>query len=42
MVHNLQQIVEQYIKAYNNFDIDGMLNKLHPAIVFKKHNSGRC
>lgn len=40
MAHGLQQIVEQYITAYNNFDIDGMLNKLHRAIVFKNITKG--
>lgn len=40
MAHSLQQIVEQYIIAYNNFDLDGMLKKLHPAIVFKNITQG--
>lgn len=35
MKEYLKQVVEHYISAYNNFDIDAMLVKLHPAIVFK-------
>jgi hypothetical protein len=36
----IEQSIKQYIHAYNNFDIDGMLVKLHPAIVFKNISHG--
>jgi hypothetical protein len=36
----LQQRIEAYIKAYNNFDVDGMLSTLHPEIEFKNITSG--
>lgn len=36
----IEQSVKQYIHAYNNFDIDGMLVKLDPAIVFKNISHG--
>lgn len=41
MANDLQQTVEQYIIAYNSFDIDGMLCKLHPTIVFKNISQGK-
>lgn len=41
MAQDLQQIVEQYITAYNNFDINGMLITLHPEIVFKNITQGQ-
>ncbi len=36
----LQQRIEAYIKAYNEFDIEGMLATLHPAIEFKNTSNG--
>lgn len=36
----IQQIIEEYITAYNNFDVAGMLIKLHPKIVFRNVNHG--
>ena len=35
-----RQAVESYIRAYNEFDIDGMLRDLHPAVVFKNISNG--
>ncbi len=28
-------IIDQYIKAYNKFDIEGMLKNVHPNVEFK-------
>jgi hypothetical protein len=36
----IEQSVKQYIQAYNEFDIDSMLVKLHPSIVFKNISHG--
>jgi hypothetical protein len=36
----IEQSVKQYIHAYNEFDIDSMLVKLHPSIVFKNISHG--
>ena len=36
----LQQKIEEYIKAYNNFDVPGMLATLHPEIEFKNITNG--
>lgn len=36
----IEQSIKQYIHAYNNFDIDSMLIKLHPSIVFKSISHG--
>ena len=36
----IQRTIEDYINAYNNFDIEGMLSKLHSAIVFKNITDG--
>ncbi|MEN7551084.1 nuclear transport factor 2 family protein [Rapidithrix thailandica] len=35
-----QKAVENYIKAYNSFDIEGMLRDLHPNVVFKNISNG--
>ena len=31
----MQQIIEDYIAAYNRFDVDGMTRHLHPEIEFR-------
>ena len=30
-----KNLVEDYVRAYNNFDIEGMLKNLHKEVVFK-------
>lgn len=35
------EIIENYIKAYNAFDIDAMVNLLHKEIVFKNFSNGK-
>lgn len=30
-----EKAVKNYIKTYNCFDIEGMLNDLHPDIIFE-------
>ena len=35
-----EQIIHNYINAYNNFDIDGMLAALDPDILFKNVSQG--
>ncbi|MER2998944.1 nuclear transport factor 2 family protein [Pontibacter populi] len=30
----IQQTIENYIKAYNNFDVDGMVEQIHPDVQF--------
>jgi hypothetical protein len=34
------QTINNYINAYNSFDIEGMLTTLHPEIVFKNISEG--
>ncbi|MEM9822880.1 MAG: nuclear transport factor 2 family protein [Bacteroidota bacterium] len=34
-------IIQQYIQAYNQFDIAGMLQNLHPDIHFQNVNNGQ-
>ena len=34
MEASLQSTIEEYIRAYNGFDVSGMLATLHPAIEF--------
>jgi hypothetical protein len=36
----IQHVIEEYISAYNRFDVPGMLINFHPAIVFKNVTSG--
>jgi hypothetical protein len=35
-----QKSIENYISAYNNFDVEGMLRDLHPEIRFKNISNG--
>ncbi len=35
-----RQLIEQYVSAYNAFDIDGMISLLHPEIEFKNISGG--
>ena len=37
---DIQQTIENYIKAYNNFDIEGMLVQLHPEVEFENIANG--
>lgn len=36
-----EQIIHNYVNAYNNFDIDGMLRHLDPDIVFNNVSEGK-
>jgi len=36
-----EQIIRDYVNAYNNFDIDGMLNDVAPSILFKNVSGGK-
>jgi ketosteroid isomerase-like protein len=36
-----QEIVRNYINAYNNFDIDGMLKDLHHEVRFENISNGK-
>ena len=33
--------IDNYLKAYNNFDVDGMLDLVHPKVVFKNISKGK-
>ena len=35
-----QAIIENYIQAYNNLDVDGMLTDLHEELVFQNISGG--
>ena len=35
-----KQIIENYIAAYNDFDLDGMVRDLHPDVVFENTSNG--
>jgi len=35
-----QQIIEQYVQAYNQFDIAGMLQYLHDDVIFENSSNG--
>jgi ketosteroid isomerase-like protein len=35
-----RQIIEKYVKAYNAFDVAGMVKDLHPDIVFENISDG--
>ena len=38
---NKREIIENYIQAYNTFDIDGMLRDLHEDIKFENISNGQ-
>jgi len=35
-----EEIIRQYIRAYNDFDVDSMLADLHPDVVFQNISKG--
>ncbi len=35
-----RKLIEQYVSAYNAFDVDGMISLLHPEIEFKNISGG--
>ncbi|MET4105620.1 nuclear transport factor 2 family protein [Hymenobacter sp. UYP22] len=35
-----KQLVQDYIEAYNRFDVDGMLRHLHEKVVFRNISNG--
>ncbi|TGD81923.1 nuclear transport factor 2 family protein [Hymenobacter wooponensis] len=35
-----KQLVQDYIEAYNHFDVDGMLRHLHEEVVFRNITNG--
>ena len=35
-----RQVIERYIQAYNNFDVDGMIRDLHDDILFENVVNG--
>ncbi|WP_425420584.1 nuclear transport factor 2 family protein [Phaeodactylibacter xiamenensis] len=36
-----KRVIEDYIQAYNRFDADGMIQHLHPSVVFKNITNGQ-
>ena len=38
--HNKEEIIRNYISAYNSFDVDGMCSCLHPEIEFINIDKG--
>ena len=39
-IEQLSQIIQNYVNAYNNFDVEGMLKNLHDDIIFKNISNG--
>jgi hypothetical protein len=37
---HLSQIIQNYVDAYNNFDVEGMLKDLHDNVIFKNISNG--
>lgn len=37
----MKQLIERYIKAYNRFDIEGMIELLDDSIVFENYSGGK-
>lgn len=40
MATNRRSIIEKYLVAYNNFDVDGMLTNLDSDVVFENISAG--
>ena len=36
----MKRIIDEYIKAYNEFDVDGMIRNIHEDMEFKNSASG--
>jgi hypothetical protein len=36
----MKKIVDQYFKAYNEFDLEGMMKNIHRDVVFKNYAGG--
>ena len=36
----LSQIIQNYVDAYNNFDVEGMIKDLHNDVIFKNISNG--
>ncbi|KAA9005020.1 nuclear transport factor 2 family protein [Paenibacillus spiritus] len=36
----IRRIIEKYVKAYNSFDVEGMIQLLHKDIVFRNFSNG--
>jgi hypothetical protein len=36
-----EQIIRDYVNAYNNFDLDGMLKDVVPSVQFKNISAGK-
>jgi len=39
--HDQKSLIERFIRAYNNFDIDGMVALLHPECSFQNISGGQ-
>jgi len=39
--HEMRKLIEQYLKSYNAFDIDGMMATVHPEIAFQNVSDGQ-
>lgn len=39
--HEMRKLIEQYLKAYNAFDIDGMMASVHPDVQFQNVSDGK-
>ena len=35
-----ENLIERYVRAYNDFDVDGMVALLHPEITFQNVSGG--
>ncbi|RNB56338.1 nuclear transport factor 2 family protein [Brevibacillus gelatini] len=36
----VKQMIEDYVRAYNSFDVEGMIKLLHKDILFKNFSNG--
>ncbi|WP_310551222.1 nuclear transport factor 2 family protein [Paenibacillus glufosinatiresistens] len=36
----IRRIIEKYVRAYNSFDVEGMIQLLHKDIVFRNFSNG--
>lgn len=34
-IEQLSEIIQNYVKAYNSFDVQGMIKNLHEEVIFK-------
>src|SRR5690606_11608472 len=41
MRNTMTKLVQEYVKAYNSFDVEGMIQLLHRDVIFRNYSNGK-